>query len=162
MGIVTGAGDRRDEDIREMGAVAAQVFDEVVIRFDQDLRGRTMDQILDLLLEGIRRADARKPVRVFSTEEEALVLAVRNARPGWLVVDCTDKVAGALAVVARLLEEENATPPAGNSAPADEQAQNRPAATATVYAGSRPDKSHDQGKGIERTSHLEHAVPSGS
>ncbi len=138
VGIVTGVGDRRDEDIREMGEVAAGLFDEVIIRFDQDLRGRTMDQILDLLLEGIRRVDARKPVRVFSTEEEALVLAVRNARPGWLVVDCTDKVADALAVVARLQQAEESSLGVGNAAPVDEQGNGRPVAPVTVYAGSLP------------------------
>ena len=138
VGIITGVGDRRDEDIREMGEVASELFDEVVIRFDQDLRGRTMDQILDLLLEGIRRVDARKPVRVFSTEEEALVLAVTNAGPGWLVVDCTDKVADALAVVARLLKAEDVSRPVSNSGPVDGQENGRPVAPGTAYSGSLP------------------------
>ncbi len=117
--------------------MAAGIFDEVVIRFDLDLRGRTMDQILGLLLEGIRRVDAHKPVRVFSTEEEALILTVKDAQSGWLVVDCTDKVADALALVARLLEED-ASLSLANSAPADGQDKSQSAATATVYAGSLP------------------------
>ena len=38
--MVATAGDRRDDDMRELGAVAAEHFDVVVVREDQRLRGR--------------------------------------------------------------------------------------------------------------------------
>ncbi|HYF03176.1 MAG TPA: cyanophycin synthetase, partial [Patescibacteria group bacterium] len=55
VGIVAGVGDRRDEDIREVGQIAAEMFDEIIIRFDRDLRERSADNILALLKEGIAR-----------------------------------------------------------------------------------------------------------
>jgi cyanophycin synthetase len=40
VGIISGTGDRRDEDIRELGSLSAQFFDEVIIRCDKNLRGQ--------------------------------------------------------------------------------------------------------------------------
>ena len=40
IGVIATAGDRRDDDMRELGAVAAQHFDVVVVREDAALRGR--------------------------------------------------------------------------------------------------------------------------
>jgi cyanophycin synthetase len=54
IGIVTGVGDRRDEDIIEVGTLSARFFDQIVIRFDKDLRGREADNIRELLMRGIR------------------------------------------------------------------------------------------------------------
>ena len=53
VGIISGTGDRRDEDIRELGAISARYFDEIIIRQDKHLRGRTAENIVDLLVEGI-------------------------------------------------------------------------------------------------------------
>ena len=40
IGVIATAGDRRDEDIREIGRVAAGIFDEIIIREDENNRGR--------------------------------------------------------------------------------------------------------------------------
>jgi cyanophycin synthetase len=53
IGVISGTGDRRDEDIRELGEISAQYFDEIIIRCDKNLRGRTAEEIIDLLKEGI-------------------------------------------------------------------------------------------------------------
>ncbi len=52
VGIISGTGDRRDEDIREIGKIASTCFDEIIIRQDKNLRGRTAEEITNLLLEG--------------------------------------------------------------------------------------------------------------
>ncbi len=109
LGIVTGVGDRRDEDITELGLLAAEIFDEVVIRFDKDLRGRTADGIFQLLMQGIRQIDPNKTIRVFPTEEEAVVSVIRNAPPGSFIVHCTEKVDETLTLVSRLCTEEDFT-----------------------------------------------------
>ena len=57
IGIISGTGDRRDEDIRELGEISAQYFDEIIIRCDKNLRGRTADEIIDLLKEGIEKVN---------------------------------------------------------------------------------------------------------
>ncbi|MEI9908884.1 MAG: cyanophycin synthetase [Bacteroidota bacterium] len=55
IGIISGTGDRRDEDIRELGEISAQHFDEIIIRCDKNLRGRTAEDIIGLLKEASRR-----------------------------------------------------------------------------------------------------------
>jgi cyanophycin synthetase len=50
-GIIAGIGDRRDEDIRECATIAARMFDHIIIR-QEYLRGRTEEEIINLILEG--------------------------------------------------------------------------------------------------------------
>jgi cyanophycin synthetase len=49
VGVISGTGDRRDEDIRELGAISAQYFDEIIIRCDKNLRGRTAEEIIGFI-----------------------------------------------------------------------------------------------------------------
>ena len=53
VGIIAGVGDRRDEDTNEVGAIAAEMFDEIIIRQDKHLRGRSEDELIGLLKKGI-------------------------------------------------------------------------------------------------------------
>ena len=62
IGIIAGIGDRRDEDTIELGKIAAQLFDEIIIRQDKDLRGKSGDEINNLLKEGIFSVDPNKKV----------------------------------------------------------------------------------------------------
>ena len=57
--MIATAGDRRDEDIREIGRVAARYFDRIIIREDENNRGRPRGQTAELILEGIESAAAR-------------------------------------------------------------------------------------------------------
>ena len=59
IGIIATAGDRRDEDMRELGHIAAQHFDVVVVREDEALRGRQRGDIADLVTEGVPHGDGR-------------------------------------------------------------------------------------------------------
>jgi cyanophycin synthetase len=58
IGIITGTGDRRDDDIRAMGKISARMFDHIIIRQDKFLRGRQADDIVRLIS---RRNSASKP-----------------------------------------------------------------------------------------------------
>ena len=40
LGVIGMPGDRRDEDMRDYGALAAGAFDEIIVREDRNLRGR--------------------------------------------------------------------------------------------------------------------------
>jgi len=52
IGVITAPGDRRDEDIRELGRLAAGL-DHVIIKEDSDLRGREPGEIAGLVREGL-------------------------------------------------------------------------------------------------------------
>jgi cyanophycin synthetase len=87
IGMVSTPGDRRDEDIREVGEIAAGVFDEIVFREAPDNRGRPHGQVNALMSEGAL-ATGFEPSRLHAVidEFEATDAALRLARQGDLVV----------------------------------------------------------------------------
>src|SRR6476469_787219 len=54
IGVISTAGDRRDDDMRELGAVAADHFDALVVREDANLRGRAAGETASVVAEGVR------------------------------------------------------------------------------------------------------------
>ena len=106
VGIISGTGDRRDEDIRELGEISAQYFDEIIIRCDKNLRGRTAEEIIGLLKEGIEKVSTTLPTIIIPNEDEALEYAYANTSPGSLVTIMCDVVARALDKIRELKERE--------------------------------------------------------
>lgn len=92
VGIIAGVGDRRDEDLVMLGAEAAPLFDEVIVRMDDYLRGRTMEEIFQLVSAGIKAVDRNKKITLIPDESEAVKIAISKACPGSFVVVLTDKV----------------------------------------------------------------------
>ena len=93
IGVVATAGDRRDEDIRELGRVASRYFDEIIIREDANNRGRPRGDTAALIAEGIESAGAERRVGTVSTmldELEATRAALDMATDGDVVVVCVD------------------------------------------------------------------------
>jgi cyanophycin synthetase len=91
--VVATAGDRRDEDIRELGRVAARHFDEIVVREDANNRGRPRGETAALIVEGIEGAGAERrvgPVTTILNELEATRTALDMASDGDVVVVCVD------------------------------------------------------------------------
>ena len=109
VGIISGTGDRRDEDIRELGEISAKYFDEIIIRQDKHLRGRTAENIVELLIEGINTVkDKEIPVTVILNEKEAIMHAYNMAKPGSLITIMCDVVAEAIDLIRTLKEKEDA------------------------------------------------------
>jgi cyanophycin synthetase len=95
IGMIGAAGDRRDDDIRELGAVAAQHFDVLVVREDARLRGRKAGVSAALVAEGARQAMAEgarcRQVEIVLDELEATRHVLARTNPGDLVVMCVDQ-----------------------------------------------------------------------
>jgi len=106
VGIIAGIGDRRLEDNNEMGSIAAEMFDEIIIRQDKHLRGKTEEELIEMLNDGIKMVDPNKKITVIPSEKEAILYAVKNAKKGTLIVLCSDVVPDALNLVQKLKEEE--------------------------------------------------------
>ena len=85
-------GDRRDDDIREMGEIAGRAFDRIVIRSGHYLRGRRPEDIAALLQEGIAKAGKDQQVRVIADSRDAIQHAIKYGRKGELVVTLADIV----------------------------------------------------------------------
>ncbi|MGK2851609.1 MAG: cyanophycin synthetase, partial [Candidatus Limnocylindrales bacterium] len=56
IGVIGIPGDRRDEDQREYGSIAAGAFDEIIVREDKNLRGRQPGETASNVIEGVRSA----------------------------------------------------------------------------------------------------------
>ena len=108
VGIISGTGDRRDEDIKELGRIAARYFDEIIIREDTDLRGRTSQNMHELILGGINEARTREiPITTILKESEAIQYAHDNAKPGSLITIMCDNVANSLELVKSLKAKDD-------------------------------------------------------
>ena len=95
IGVIGIPGDRRDQDQREYGALAATAFDEIVIREDRNLRGRQPGESASNVAAGIRAARGEgggRAARVDKVLDEASAVraALRRSAPGDLVVVCAD------------------------------------------------------------------------
>ena len=87
IGVVSIPGDRRDEDILEMGAIAAEMFDDLIFRELPDGRGRPAGSVVSLLTDGALGAgfpDER--IHRILSETRSVDAALRMARPGDLVL----------------------------------------------------------------------------
>ncbi len=99
VGIIAGIGDRREEDNNEMGSIAAEMFDEIIIRQDKRLRGKTEEELIKMLEDGIKMKDPNKKITIIPSEKEAITFAVKNAVKGSLIVLSSDVIPEALDLV---------------------------------------------------------------
>ena len=106
VGIIAGIGDRRVEDNNEMGGIAAEMFDEIIIRQDKRLRGKTEEELIKMLNDGIKAKDPNKKTTIIPSEKEAITFAVKNAVKGSLIILCSDVIPDALELVQKFKEQE--------------------------------------------------------
>lgn len=106
IGIITGTGDRRDNDIRDMGRISAEMFDHIIIRQDKFLRGRTAEEIVKLLVEGIKEVNPKQSYEYVPKEIEALKHALSLAKPGAYIVALSDVIDNAIDLVQSYLDKE--------------------------------------------------------
>jgi cyanophycin synthetase len=99
IGVIGIPGDRRDDDQREYGALAATAFDEIIVREDRNLRGRKPGETAANVLDGIKAVRGEGRARTMRAEKildepSAVKLALRRASPGDVVVMCVDDAVG--------------------------------------------------------------------
>ena len=104
IGIITGTGDRRDDDIRNMGRISAEMFDHIIIRQDKFLRGRKAEDIVKLLVEGIHDSNPQQSYEYIPKEVEALNHAFSLAKKGTFITALSDVIDNAIEVVQSYLD----------------------------------------------------------
>lgn len=107
VGIIAGVGDRRDEDIKECGKIAGRMFDHIIIRQEKHLRGRTEEEIINLIVEGIRESSQDITYEVIPKEIEAIKHAINIAKDGTFITALSDVVTNAIDIVQSYLDKEN-------------------------------------------------------
>jgi cyanophycin synthetase len=106
IGIIAGVGDRRDEDIKECATIAARMFDHIIIRQEKYLRGRTEEEIIGLIMEGIAASGRTITHEIISKETEAIKHAIDTAEDGTFITALSDVVTNAIEIVQSYLDKE--------------------------------------------------------
>ncbi len=95
--VISGAGDRRDEDIRQQTRILGAAFDYVLLYEDACQRGRADGEVLALLREGLAGASQTRTVEECRGEFVAIDQALARLQPGDLCLVLVDQVEAALA-----------------------------------------------------------------
>ncbi len=104
--VISGAGDRRDEDIRQQTEILGDAFDAVILYQDQCQRGRADGEVIALLRAGLQNAGRTRAVQEITGEFLAIDTALQTLQPGELCLILIDQVDEALAHIARRVAED--------------------------------------------------------
>ncbi|MDI3383340.1 cyanophycin synthetase [Xenophilus aerolatus] len=99
--VISGAGDRRDSDIRDQTGILGAAFDEVILYQDAAQRGRADGEVIALLRQGLQGASRTQRVDEIRGEFVAIDEALDRLQPGDLSLILVDQVEEALAHLAR-------------------------------------------------------------
>jgi cyanophycin synthetase len=99
MVVISGAGDRRDEDIRQQTAILGEAFDEVILYQDQCQRGRADGEVIALLRDGLATATRTTEIKEIRGEFRAVDTALERLQAGDLCLILIDQVEEALAYI---------------------------------------------------------------
>jgi len=96
IGVIGAPGDRRDEDFITLGKLAAEIFDRIIVKEDDDTRGRRRGEVAELICDGIKSQQSDFPYESILNEVEAIEVALDRATEGSLVVILPEKVGRAI------------------------------------------------------------------
>ena len=97
--VISGAGDRRDQDIRDQTQILGRAFDDVLLYQDACQRGRADGEVLKLLREGLQGAERTSHVEDIQGEFNAIDKALARLSAGDLCLILIDQVEEALAYI---------------------------------------------------------------
>jgi cyanophycin synthetase len=103
--VISGAGDRRDEDITQQTTILGRVFDDVILYEDACQRGRADGEVMGLLRKGLDDAAKTTHVQEIQGEFVAIDTALGRLQPGDLCLILIDQVEEALAHIAHRVAE---------------------------------------------------------
>ena len=103
--VISGAGDRRDEDLRELTRVLGAAFDNIVLFEDACQRGRADGEVLGLLREGLQGATRASHVEEIRGEFIAIDRGLSLLKPGDQCLVLVDQVEEALEHLATRVAE---------------------------------------------------------
>ena len=99
--VISGAGDRRDEDIREQTRIIGDAFERVVLFEDACQRGRANGEVIALLRQGLKDASLTRDIAEIQGEFIAIDHALSKLKPGDLCLILIDQMEEALAHISK-------------------------------------------------------------
>jgi cyanophycin synthetase len=103
--VVSGAGDRRDEDLRQQTEMLGGAFDDVILYEDDCQRGRADGEVISLLRQGLENASRTSRIEEIKGEFTAIDTALSWLGNGDLCLILIDRIEESLAHIARRIEE---------------------------------------------------------
>jgi cyanophycin synthetase len=103
--VISGAGDRRDSDIRDQTIILGKAFDDVLLYQDAAQRGRADGEVMALLREGLAGASRTTRIDEIRGEFLAIDTALERLQPGDLCLVLVDQVQEALAHLAERVKD---------------------------------------------------------
>ncbi len=104
--VISGAGDRRDEDISRQTEILGEIFDEAILYQDQCQRGREDGEVLALLQIGLKNVSRTKEIQEIRGEFLAIDTALAKLKPGHLCLILIDQVQEALDHIAKRIAQK--------------------------------------------------------
>lgn len=86
IGVVGGPGDRRDQDLEQLGELSAKIFDWIIIKEDDDTRGRPRGDAAYWIERGVHHHSVQRQYDIIHDEVAAIQFALDRAPQGSLVV----------------------------------------------------------------------------
>lgn len=110
-GIITAPGDRSDEHIINLGEIAASYCDKVIIKEQEDKRGRKEKETANLLYKGLKNKNfSDENITIFIEEEDALSKALNEAREGEVIVSFSQFLDITMPIINKYLLSNNLNP----------------------------------------------------
>ncbi|MFO0817679.1 MAG: Mur ligase family protein [Pirellulales bacterium] len=103
LAVYSAAGDRRDCDMVDQGALLGEAFDEVILYEDHYIRGRQPGDITRLFQTGLSQGKRVQQVTPVQGWELAVETVLRRMQPGDLVLLQADTIDGAVEVMKKHL-----------------------------------------------------------
>jgi len=109
--VISAPGDRMDIYIKQMGKVAAQNSDYIIIKELEDLRGRKLGETAKLVEQGaLEQGFDKSRIKIIYREAEAVEHAINNAIEGEMIVVYTQVMEISLEVINEQLSLRNRIP----------------------------------------------------
>ena len=99
IGVIGGPGDRRDQDFVSLGTLSAQIFDRIIVKEDDDTRGRERGEVAKWIYQSVEQTRPDLRCEMIFDEETAIQAALDSATPGSLVVILPESVNRAIQLI---------------------------------------------------------------
>ncbi len=109
LGVIGGPGDRRDQDLKELGKLSARMFDLAIVKEDDDLRGRDPKEVAEIIRQGWNEERGGE-LRTILDEAEAIQAGLNLAQDGDLVVIFPADVQRTIRIISQYQDRLNPQP----------------------------------------------------
>lgn len=106
VGVISGTGDRRDEDIMETARISAEMFDKVLICQEKYLRGRTRESLIEMLIVGLKEVKPDIEIVINNDGDDAMRYLIESAKDGSFITILSDSIDDAIHKVTSYLDNE--------------------------------------------------------